>query len=81
MEVSPRDIMYRLPADEVLVDAGAVPHHLAQTDLRCPSPLLMCFCSPSSAQYLHACSHVAPIMLTLAVGRGSVLLWLLSPLT
>ncbi|BDA47831.1 probable glutamyl endopeptidase, chloroplastic [Coccomyxa sp. Obi] len=35
VEVSPRDIMYRLPVDEVLADAGAEPHHLAQTDLRC----------------------------------------------
>ena len=41
MDVSPRDIMYRLPADEVLADAGAKPHHLAQTDLRCLSLLLV----------------------------------------
>ena len=34
VEASPRDIMYRLPADQVLADVDASPHHLAQTDLR-----------------------------------------------
>lgn len=34
MEVSPRDVMYRLPVDDVLVNPDAAPQLLAQTDLR-----------------------------------------------
>ena len=34
MEVSPRDIMYRLPAEEAEAGPSAQPHVLAHTDLR-----------------------------------------------
>ena len=34
MEVSPRDIMYRLPAEEAEASTSAEAHVLAQTDLR-----------------------------------------------
>ena len=34
VEVSPRDIMYRLPAEEAEASTSAEAHVLAQTDLR-----------------------------------------------
>ena len=34
VEASPRDIMYRLPAEEAEAGPSAQPHVLAQTDLR-----------------------------------------------